>query len=892
MRRDAEFGQEQAQQRSLLAALHGAGQPPHREFAALAEAAAAACGAEMALLSLDGGERQHFIASHGLDGIAGVPSELAFCPWTLRGDALFEVPDALLDPRFASHPQVVGGLRLRSYAGWPLRLADGRKVGALCVLRRAPHRLDHGEQTALRSLADAAGAVLDAASQRVSAQHELQELATRSALAADGAGVGLWELDLAGGSLRCDARAADLQGLPAQPTQADWRAWLRSVVIADRRPLLHALRRAHRHGGRFVADIRQPWADGSVHHLRLAGRLMAPSGAPAQPSAARPTRLMGACWDVSAQHDLAARLEVEHELLKVTLQSIGDALITADAQGCVNWLNPVAEQITGWSNSDAYGRPIEQVFALVDELSGDAVTNPVRLCLAGAAPSSRLATPPVAPAMLVARDGRRHGIEDTTAPIRSARGELIGAVLVFRDVTEQRRLAGEMSYRASHDALTGLVNRAEFDARLARVLEESHAQGDSHALLYIDLDQFKLVNDACGHSAGDLLLQQVAQLLQQVVRARDTLARLGGDEFGVILERCSTEQARRVANLICERIESFRFVHDTQRLRIGASIGLVPVDARWRSTAAVMQAADTACYAAKEAGRNRLHEWFDTDQAIRNRSGDMRWATRLEAALEEDRFVLFGQRIEPVATAGTAAPPLHAETLLRMVDADGSLVPPGVFLPAAERFHLAGRIDRWVLAQAVRALRAAPALDAVDTLCINLSGQSIGDRAFHRQAVELLQAAGRDICRRICLEITETAAITNMADATSFVEQVRQLGVRMALDDFGAGTSSFGYLKQIKVDLLKIDGQFIKDLLEDPLDGAAVRSFVDVARVIGVKTVAEHVDRQAVLDHLRELGVDFAQGYLLHKPEPLAHLLGLPSPAIASAAPALSSAGR
>ena len=333
-------------------------------------------------------------------------------------------------------------------------------------------------------------------------------------------------------------------------------------------------------------------------------------------------------------------------------------------------------------------------------------------------------------------------------------------------------------------------------------------------------------------------------------------------------------------------------MHDTQRLRIGASIGLVPVDARWRSTAAVMQAADTACYAAKEAGRNRLHEWFDTDQAIRNRSGDMRWATRLEAALEEDRFVLFGQRIEPVATAGTAAPPLHAETLLRMVDADGSLVPPGVFLPAAERFHLAGRIDRWVLAQAVRALRAAPALDAVDTLCINLSGQSIGDRAFHRQAVELLQAAGRDICRRICLEITETAAITNMADATSFVEQVRQLGVRMALDDFGAGTSSFGYLKQIKVDLLKIDGQFIKDLLEDPLDGAAVRSFVDVARVIGVKTVAEHVDRQAVLDHLRELGVDFAQGYLLHKPEPLAHLLGLPSPAIASAAPALSSAGR
>lgn len=891
MRRDAEFGQEQAQP-SLLAALHGAGEPPRREFAALAEAAAVACGAEMALISLDGGEHQHFIAAHGLAGIDSVPSELAFCPWTLRDDALFEVPDAQLDPRFASHPHVVGGLRLRSYAGWPLRLADGRKVGVLCVLGRVSHRLAESEQAALRSLADAAGAVLDAATQRVDAQHALQELAARNALAADGAGVGLWELDLAGGTLRCDARAADLQGLPTQPTQGDWRAWLRSVVVEDRRTLLHALRRAQRNGGRFVADIRQPWADASVHHLRLAGRLMTPPGAPTQARGlAASTRLMGACWDVSAQHDLAARLEVEHELLKVTLQSIGDALITADAQGRVNWLNPVAEQITGWSNADAYGRPIEEVFTVVDELSGGSVTNPVRRCLAGAAASEL----PGAAAMLVARDGRRHGIEDTTAPIRSARGAVLGAVLVFRDVTEQRRLAGEMSYRASHDALTGLVNRAEFDARLARVLEEAHAQGGSHALLYIDLDQFKLVNDACGHSAGDLLLQQVAQLLLQVVRARDTLARLGGDEFGVILERCSTEQARRVANLICERIEAFRFVHDTQRLRIGASIGLVPVDARWRSTAAVMQAADTACYAAKEAGRNRLHEWFDTDQAIRNRNGDMRWATRLEAALEEDRFVLFGQRIEPIDSAGTAAPPLHAETLLRMVDADGSLVPPGVFLPAAERFHLASRIDRWVLAQAVRALRAAPALGAVDTLCINLSGQSIGDRAFHRQAVELLHAAGGDICRRICLEITETAAITNMADATLFVEQVRALGVRMALDDFGAGTSSFGYLKQIKVDLLKIDGQFIKDLLEDPLDGAAVRSFVDVARVIGVKTVAEHVDRQAVLDHLRVIGVDFAQGYLLHKPEPLAHLLGLPSPPllpVASAAAALSTTGR
>jgi diguanylate cyclase len=407
--------------------------------------------------------------------------------------------------------------------------------------------------------------------------------------------------------------------------------------------------------------------------------------------------------------------------------------------------------------------------------------------------------------------------------------------------------------------------------------------------MFIDLDQFKLVNDACGHAAGDLLLKQVARLLGEVVRARDTLARLGGDEFALLLEHCTVEQAERVATQICARMDEFRFVHDERRFRIGASIGLVPVDSRWHTVAAVMQAGDTACYAAKEAGRNRVHTWHDTDQSMQQRQGQMQWVTRLEQALDTDQFQLFAQRLHPLSgpahdpAHGQAHDPAHdpahglarglyAEVLLRLPEGN-SWVPPGVFLPAAERFHLAARIDRWVLQRVLRTLAERGGCDGIDTLCVNLSGQSVGDRAFHRWLVALLEAQTPALRQCLCLEITETVAVTHLADAALFVEQVRALGVRVALDDFGAGASSFGYLKRLGVDVLKIDGQFIQDLIGNRLNEAAVRCFVEVAQAVSLKTVAEFVDSPAVLARVHELGVDYAQGYLLHRPEPIETVL-------------------
>lgn len=570
--------------------------------------------------------------------------------------------------------------------------------------------------------------------------------------------------------------------------------------------------------------------------------------------------------DISERKASEMALAESHESLRVTLMSIGDAVITADPSGAVEWMNPVAERLTGWSADEAHGMPLRQVFHIVDEETRLPTENPMATCL-----QEQRIVGLVNHTLLLSRTGEEYGIEDSAAPIRDENGQVLGVVLVFHDVTEQRQLSGEMTYRASHDELTDLINRSEFENRLRRLLQRSHDDQSQHAMMFIDLDQFKLVNDACGHSVGDQLLQQVSTLLSEAVRSHDTVARLGGDEFGVLLDHCTIAQAQRIAEVICERMSEHRFQHEEHRFRIGASIGLVPVDAQWATGAEVMQAADTACYAAKEAGRNRVHTWYDTDAAIRERQGEMQWTTRIERALDDDRFVLYGQKIEALTEPGTG---LHAEVLLRMCRKDGSLVQPGAFLPAAERYHLATRVDRWVLRHATDRLVELPDLTEVEMLCVNLSGQSIGDRAFHRHAVELLGSLPPEVCHRLCLEITETAAITNLADASNFIEQVGVLGVQIALDDFGAGASSFGYLKSLDVDILKIDGQFIKDLLDDPLDDAAVRCFVDVARLVDMKTVAEFVDRPDVLNRVRELGIDYGQGYLLHKPEPLDQLLG------------------
>ena len=858
------------------------------EFDSLAHIAALVCETPIALVSLVAADRQWFKANVGLPGVAGTGREMAFCAHAILQDDVLEIEDARLDPRFRDNPLVTGEPGIRFYAGAPLAMADGARVGSICVIDHVPRRLDARQRAVLQHLAIAAvkllegrRALLDERLVATSAHRTLAELddtlarleASERLLNRTGevAGVGGWRLDLISKKLEWSKETCRIHGVA--PDFVPELSEAIAFYAPEGRPLIEqAVADALGTGTPWDLELPFKRADGSRIWVRAVGEAEFEDG--------QPVRLFGALQDITRQRALADEIAEQHELLRVTLQSIGDAVITTDAQAMVTWLNPIAERMTGWRNEEARGRPVTQIFHIVNEDTRAATENPVFTCLergqtAGLANNT----------VLVSRNGQEYGIEDSAAPIRNVQGLIIGVVLVFHDVTEQRRLSGEMSYRAKHDALTGLVNRAEFESRLRNVLAKAHEEHSEHALLFIDLDQFKLVNDACGHTAGDMLLQQVSKLFKETVRARDTLARLGGDEFAVILEYCSLEQAQRVAQQICQRVDDFRFVHDNRRFRIGTSIGLVPADHRWNTIAALIQAADTSCYAAKEAGRNRVHAWFDTDLAMRARHGEMQWAARLEQAFDEDRFVLYAQRIDALAPGMHG---MHAEILIRMRDSDGALIQPAAFLPAAERFHMASRIDRFVLDRVLRFLLSIPVLDGLDMLCINLSGQSIGDRAFHHHAIDALNRAGPLLCSRICLEITETAAVTNIADANAFITQARALGVRIALDDFGAGASSFGYLKNLDVDILKIDGQFIQNLIDDPLDQAAVACFVEVARVVGVRTVAEFVDGAAVLEHVRGLGIDFAQGYHLHQPEPIDALFGrVLGPGAATAAQAM-----
>jgi len=559
-----------------------------------------------------------------------------------------------------------------------------------------------------------------------------------------------------------------------------------------------------------------------------------------------------------------AQLFSEKERAQVTLASIGDGVITTDVAGRIEFLNGIAEGMTGWSNAEAAGRSLDQVFRIINESTREAAVNPVETVLRQGTVVG-LANHTI----LIHRDGTELNIEDSAAPIRDRQGHIIGVVLVFHDVTQAHEMARQMSWAASHDALTGLVNRSEFERRLGQLAGQTET-GRRHGLLYIDLDQFKVVNDTCGHAAGDQMLCQMATLMQAQMREADTLARLGGDEFGVLLENCPLDQAQRIAETILAAISGFRFAWQEKTFMIGASIGLVEIAGERRSAADLLAAADTACYAAKDDGRNRIRAYSAADGEMVRRSGEMNWVARLSRAFDEERFRLHWQPI--LALQADSREGAHGEILLRMVDDQGQLVPPGSFLPAAERYNLMPRIDRWVVGQALRWLADHPE----QAICgaINLSGQSLSDDRFLDYVLDELACTGV-APGRVCFEITETAAIANLTKAIRFIGALRQQGCQFSLDDFGSGLSSFGYLKNLPVDFLKIDGSFVRNMARSPIDLAMVTAINNIGHVMGLATIAEFVENEELRLLLVAQGVDFGQGYGLARPVPLEEALSV-----------------
>ena len=548
----------------------------------------------------------------------------------------------------------------------------------------------------------------------------------------------------------------------------------------------------------------------------------------------------------------------EKERIQVTLASIGDGVITTDIAGRVTYLNRRAEELTGWPQKDAEGQSLGQVFLVIDEDSREPAEDPVRRCFRdGKVDCLANST------LLISRDGREFSIDGSVSPIHDRTGTMIGAVLIFRDVTEARQAAQQLSYHASHDALTGLVNRREFERRLERILATAKRK-QSHALVYLDLDQFKIVNDTCGHIAGDELLRQVSAVLASQVRKRDTLARLGGDEFGALLEHCDREHAGRIANQMRDALQDFRFLWEGRNFTVGASIGLVPIDPGTDTLESVFRAADDACYAAKEQGRNRVHVYQPDDHELAQRRGEMQWVPRIQEALADNRFSLFYQPIMPLRPNGR----LHVEVLLRLLSHEGDLILPSAFIPPAERYNQMQAVDRWVIRTIFSALRDPDTIPPQVCVAINLSGQSLGDRHFLEFVEEQVEHCAI-ILDRICFEVTETAAISNLSQAKRFFSALKARGCHFALDDFGAGLSSFAYLKTLPVDFLKIDGGFVKDMAVDPIDDAMVEAIHRIGHVMGIETIAESVENEATLARLQEIGVNYAQGYAVGRPRPL-----------------------
>jgi len=571
--------------------------------------------------------------------------------------------------------------------------------------------------------------------------------------------------------------------------------------------------------------------------------------------------------NITHRKEMEQILYAEKELAQVTLKCIGDGVITTNASGQVKFVNLVAEQLTGWSTAEARGKPLQEIFQIVHQITKEPVINPVDLVLK----ENRiyeLANDTV----LISRDGKEYGIKDSAAPIQNRQGNLIGAVIVFHDVTHARRLTNELSWQATHDPLTKLYNRHKFEQQVNIAIQDAQENETSHALCYLDLDRFKIVNDSCGHAAGDELLKQVTKLLKQRIRTSDIFARLGGDEFGLLLHQCPIDIAQKIANQLRQLVEDFRFVWEDKIFRIGVSVGLVAINHTAENLTSILNKADTACYAAKEKGRNCVYLYHEEDVIVAQQRGQRQWVEKINLALEENKFCLYAQKIISIEKKVTGS---HYEILLRLIDESGTIIAPGAFLPAAERYDLMPAIDRWVITtflagyEAYCQVRQEKKLSPPTNLyTINLSGASINSQDFStflQKQFEIYAVPAQTIC----FEITETVAISNINNAVNLIKKLKKFGCSIALDDFGSGMCSLNYLKNLPVDYLKIDGSFVKNIASNRIDYATVECFNHISQIMGIKTIAEFVENDDIVQNLKQIGVDYAQGYEIERPKPL-----------------------
>lgn len=568
--------------------------------------------------------------------------------------------------------------------------------------------------------------------------------------------------------------------------------------------------------------------------------------------------------DITRQKQAEESLHREKEFAQITLHAIQEAVITTDEKGRVNSANQAACDLLRRDRDQILDRLLVDLLSFSELEHRQAARQGINNTLAYGKSCSMDGQPE-----LKFKNQESIFVHTRIAPLRAKDGRTVGSVAVLEDVTDQKRMQEILSFQATHDDLTSLINRREFERRLDEAL--ATRVGDTHhILLYFDLDQFKLINDNCGHNAGDQMLRQLTSILSTRLRHTDTLARLGGDEFAALLPHCSLEVGRRIADELRELVRGFRFSWGGRNFGVGVSIGLVKLDDSMLSIADALAAADSACYIAKERGRDQVVVYKHDGDEEQLRKGQISQASSIRESLEQERFRIWAQPIVPIHNEEFD---WGVEILVRMLDESGKLVPPGLFIPAAERYNLMGHIDGWVVSAVCRHWTEQPQLfDRLDKVAINLSGQSIANDEF----LEFLMTEidnHRIPWHKLCFEVTETAAVSSIEKARHFINTLKQRGARFSLDDFGSGLSSFAYLKELPVDYLKIDGAFVKDMLEDRIDAAMVRSISDVGRAMQLRTIAEFVEDLAVVEALREAKVDYAQGYGICKPMPIEELV-------------------
>ncbi len=590
---------------------------------------------------------------------------------------------------------------------------------------------------------------------------------------------------------------------------------------------------------------------GQVSRLEVAGTVLKYRGSPAVAFTA--IEMVGRPVPPSELHDRA----------QATLDSLGDGLVTTDSHGRIDFINRAAEALLGQSLAEVSGRPFGEVVTVVDEADRRALLDPVRQTLTSGVKLSlgRRAV------VLTRGDGHERSIELSAAPLGGGQGEATGSVVLLHDVTELRGIARQMSYQASHDPLTGLVNRREFEHRLQDSLELARSGAQTHVLCYLDLDRFKTVNDTSGHMAGDNMLREVAALVKDAVRDSDTVARIGGDEFAMLLVGCPLEKAIQIADDVSTAIRDYRFVWKDKIFAIGVSIGLVEMGREAGSIDDIMSAADSACYVAKSRGQGQVHVYSARDEAVARQRGEIHWLQRLQHALRDNRFVLYTQPIIAAPASSDRGP--SVEVLVRLAAEDGTIIVPGEFLKAAERYRLMSLVDRWVVQAALAAIgRGAIKLATGRSVAINISGQTLGDVQFLEFVVECLDRTGVSPAQ-ICFEVTEAAVVANLEHARRFIGVLHGMGCSFALDDFGSGLGSFATLKTLAMDYLKIDGLYMRNLARDSVNQAMVSGMIKLARTLEFKVIAEQIEDAASLEAARRMGIDYMQGYVIARPEPL-----------------------